>query len=385
MHPENDQFLFKFFRPGWLVAFLIFYSELISAQSNKSVFVQKINEDTVLAVASYQYSNLPFYKKWILGKNYRASWETPVRLPVFYLSKSGLKIDKRGGGKQTNSLHLIDSNNQIWVLRSVEKDVRRGFPSFLQVLPMVPYKQNLISATHPYGALVVAELTKAVGIAAPQPIYYYVGEDDALGELGELVKNSVCMLEKRDPTTDGTLALSTEAMEKKIKEDPNYKILKKQVLKARIFDMLIGDLDRHEGQWRWGVLDSGSVKYFYAIPRDRDHVFYAATGVMALLMKGLLPHNPVSFSGNSGNLRKLNQKALEFDRKFLLGLSQSEWKEMAEIVTAEISDVVIDLAVRKLPPEIFALDGQILITKLQNRKIDFVQNVMEYYQYLNSK
>src|SRR5215210_1373506 len=153
------------------------------------VLIRYVNEDTIIAVASHAYSDLPVYKRLLMGKNYRKAWSTPVRFPVFYLSKMPFQIEKLGGGKQTNSLQLKGTNNEIWVLRSVDKDVKRGIPGILKFLPFTAYKQDLISADHPYCALVAAELMKIAGVPAPQPTYYYVADEEALGEYRFLFGN----------------------------------------------------------------------------------------------------------------------------------------------------------------------------------------------------
>ena len=44
------------------------------------------------------------------------------------------------------------------------------------------------------------------------------------------------------------------------------------LLRARLLDMLIGDWDRHDDQWRWVAFEEGKHD-FKAIPRDRDQAF----------------------------------------------------------------------------------------------------------------
>jgi hypothetical protein len=350
--------------------------------NGQTAFVSLINQDTVLAIASDRYSDIPFYQRWLMGTNYRRTWNTPVRLPVFYLSRSQFQVKKLGGGKQTNSLQLKDTSSQVWVLRSVDKDVKRGIPGILKILPFTAYKQDLISADHPYCALVAAELMKVAGIPAPQPQYCYVADEEALGEYRALFGNTVCMLERRDPTIDGAAAISTDSLVRKMNGDSSCKIMKKRLLKARILDMLIGDRDRHERQWRWGLIDSGDVKLFYPIPRDRDHVFFSSGGLLPVFMKQFVERHQIGFTSSSKNLKQLNRKAWEFDRVFLQGLKESDWRETAQIVCTEISDEVIDIAMQKLPPEIVALDGDLLKSKLKSRRTDFVQNVIVYYHFL---
>ena len=41
-------------------------------------------------------------------------------------------------------------------------------------------------------------------------------------------------------------------MMKNLHKDEKYTVDEKEYIKARLFDMLIGDWDRHSDQWRWG-------------------------------------------------------------------------------------------------------------------------------------
>jgi hypothetical protein len=45
------------------------------------------------------------------------------------------------------------------------------------------------------------------------------------------------------------------------------------ILKARLFDMLIGDWDRHYDQWRWGEYKVGDKVIYKPVPRDRSSIF----------------------------------------------------------------------------------------------------------------
>src|SRR6187455_1072429 len=162
---------------GFWFVFLQLFPTLAHSQDN--VLVQAVSKDTVIAVASHDYSDPPVFKRLLMGKNYRTTWGTPVHFPVFYLSKTTFQIEMLGGSKQTYSLYLKDPTGAVWVLRSVDKDVSKAYPGMLSWLPVIPFKQDLISGNHPYAALVVADLMKAAHIPSPQPVYYYIADDEA--------------------------------------------------------------------------------------------------------------------------------------------------------------------------------------------------------------
>jgi len=67
---------------------------------------------------------------------------------------------------------------------------------------------------------------------------------------------------------------STNNLIKKLRKDEDYQIDAPTYVRARLFDMLIGDWDRHVDQWRWAQFkDANGKKVFKPIPRDRDQPF----------------------------------------------------------------------------------------------------------------
>ena len=45
------------------------------------------------------------------------------------------------------------------------------------------------------------------------------------------------------------------------------------ISRRRLFDMLIGDWDRHQDQWRWIEFKENGKKVYRPMPRDRDQAF----------------------------------------------------------------------------------------------------------------
>lgn len=341
--------------------------------------------DSIVTAITTQYESKFFLHHILMGKNYRETWSTPVKLPVFKLSESGLSIEKLGGGEQTKSLRLKDAEGKDWVLRTVNKTVKDAIPKSLNNTPIENVVQDIISAAHPYGALIVAELAQAAHIVAPQPRIYYVAEDKALGEYNEIFANTVCMLEEREPTPDGSDTDDTEKIQQKISEENDNLILQKKVLKARLLDMLVGDWDRHADQWRWDEIDSNNADYYYAIPRDRDNALFHANGILPALSKlSFMPHL-TGFKKKSGGLKNLNRKSYEFDKVFLNEINAEDWQEIVNEFILQMPDEVIEKSVRTLPEPIYELDGEKLISKLKSRRDGLLKNSMKYYRFLSGK
>jgi hypothetical protein len=73
------------------------------------------------------------------------------------------------------------------------------------------------------------------------------------------------MIEERFSSDPKTLAsldnakdiLSTDDVLKNLNKSYKYSIDKESYIRARIFDMLIGDWDRHSDQWKWAEYEDG--------------------------------------------------------------------------------------------------------------------------------
>ena len=361
--------------------FWLFGSLAISSRVNLGI-AQGSVQDSVVRPASTQYSNSTFLGRFLTGTNYRKVWSTPVEMPVFNLSKQGFTITELGGGQQTKSLRLVDKNKTEWVLRTVDKDAEGAVPEKFRFPLVVNFVQDMISASHPYGALVVSDLARANNIIAPRPRLYFVPDDKDFGKYREIFANTICFLERREPTPDNSDTESTAEIMEEIIEENDHLVLQKAVLKARLLDMLVGDWDRHADQWRWGVVNSGATKYYYAIPRDRDQAFFWANGLVPRFIRlfGLKHMN--GFRRKSKGLKNLNYKSWRFDKTFLNELDAVIWDSTIKEFQVKLSDKVIENAVKKLPREVYAINGSALQARLISRRNTLLENAMKYYRFI---
>ncbi|HEY0677394.1 MAG TPA: hypothetical protein VGD17_03870 [Chitinophagaceae bacterium] len=344
------------------------------------------SQDSVTRAASKKYSNMNFFKRLFLGRNYRKEWAQPVRMPVFNVktAQGGLTPGELGGGQQTKSLRLKDKNGQEWVLRTVDKtvDFEQAIKSPLRKTFVKKLVQDMVSASHPYAALTIPELAKAAKVVAANPKLYFVPNDPALGEHHAIFANTVCMLEEREPTPDHSETENTEKVLEEIMEENDHLVMQEQVLRARLLDMLVADWDRHADQWRWGLVDSGDTKHYYAIPRDRDFAYFHSRGLLVKIMSKVSLQHMRGFTPESKGLKKLNKKTWFFDHNFLNELDAGNWKRIIAEFQQNISDDVISRAIKRIPPEVYAISGNLIESKLKTRRDGLMKNAMKYYEEL---
>src|SRR5690606_19773259 len=150
-------------------------------------------------------------------------------------------------------------------------------------------------------------------------------------------------------------------------------------LTARLMDLLVGDWDRHEDQWRWAEVARHGTRYWLAVPRDRANAVVHAGGrvepVGALVRpRALSCAEPYpSLYGRTYNARPL-------DRLILPVLTLQEWYEVAGKIQERLTDEVIADAVRQLPSPYYEASGAELERKLIARRDRLDEVVPVYYR-----
>lgn len=85
--------------------------------------------------AGPQYNTSSFHQK-LWGKHYRKEWNTPVRIPLFYLdtASGGLIPYASGGGRQSQTLRLQNKDGKEYVLRSIDKTLGEHSRKYFTIL-----------------------------------------------------------------------------------------------------------------------------------------------------------------------------------------------------------------------------------------------------------
>lgn len=361
------------------------FSKPVTLEADITRDIEYKFKDSVVVSASERYETSSGFRRWFIGNNYRKEWNTPISMREFNVKKEkgGFKIEGIGGGKQTKSLQLLDKDSLVWVIRSIEKDLNKGMPQHFKNSLASDIAQDVLSASHPHGPLVVPPLARAVGVPTSEYEFMYVPDDPALGRYRKLFANTVVMLENRNPGAGTKEVKSTPKLVNKMLEEDGHYVDQEKVLNARLFDILIGDFDRHADQWKWLETDSGKNKLYIPIPRDRDQTFFNSDGfLLKKLSKRLLP-SLQGFKSTIQNVNGFNFQSREVDRIFLHQLEEEDWKRIAANFTVKMTDEVIDSAVKKFPAPIYALDAKIISDKLKSRRDNLITDALTFYRFLS--
>ncbi|MDX1761282.1 MAG: phosphoesterase, partial [Christiangramia sp.] len=179
--------------------------------------------------------------------------------------------------------------------------------------------------------------------------------------------------------------VSTADMIERLRRDEKYILDEKGYIKARVFDMLIGDWDRHQDQWRWAEIeDEEGNHYFKAIPRDRDQVFSNFDGAFFGTLRAItgFANQFAVYGDDIKDVEWFNIAALGLDRSLIQNEGKEVWLEQAQYIKENVTDEVIENAFAKLPEETRGEASQDLMENVKGRRDNIVDIAMRYYEHL---
>lgn len=376
------------------ILFLILLLLPFFGLSQKTIVIDS-TEPGYRTVISGPYDRGGFYQ-FLWGKHYRKEWTTPVKVPVINLDtiKGGLIPLEKGGGRQTQTLRLRDKNGKQYVLRSVDKDYRAALPEIVAGTFIEDLAKDQVSTAHPFASVTVPIMIDAAGVFHTNPQIVYVPYTPGLGQYNETFAGLLCLFEER-PDEDQSDAphfgfskdvKSTESMLEDIYSKNDHRVVQEAFVRARLFDMFLGDWGRHDDQWRWAEFDSADFKIYKPIPRDRDQTYTLFEGFLLKLLFSVEElENLSSFSHKIRNIKKFNFPARYIDRQLTNEVPEQTWIDIAKDLQQRLTDYVIERSVRQMPPELFAISGEEIISKLKSRRNDLPHYAEKYYMHISKE
>ena len=336
----------------------------------------------------YQASGL---HNFLFGKEYRSLWSTPISVPLLDLRAfaGGLKPVSKGGGQQTKSLLLAAQDGREFFFRSVDKDPSATLPAELRPTVAGDVVRDQTSSALPTAPLVVGPLLDAAGILHGSSRLYVLPDDPLLGDFRSEFAGLMGFLEERVGGSAEVPAhwkgakkiINSDSLITRLERSPEDRVDAPAFLRARLFDLLIGDWDRHAGQWSWALFDENSPRRWVPIPLDRDQAFAKYDGVLLSIARQTAPQL-TNFGTGYPYLSGATWNGRDLDRRLLVELDWPVWDSTATRLQAALSDEVIDNAVRALPPEHYRLGGSELSSALRSRRDHLMAAARDYYRLL---
>jgi len=341
----------------------------------------------VRAAASERYrANRAF--RFTLGGGYRDLWEAEIELPVLDLAREGggLVPTRRFGGLQTAVLGFKAPDGRSYTFRGTDKDPSAVLGEDLRDTVIQTMVQDQMAAQHPGGPIATSVLAEAAGLLTIHERMVVMPDDPALGEfreefggmIGAFYEYPMPASETQPGFHGANEIIGYEDLYARLTEGGEA-VDAEAYLRARLFDILIGDFDRHRKQWRWARFPGDARWKPIAEDRDMAFVRYEGLGIRAASVYIPILQN---YGPDYPAMKGLTLHGWEQDRWLLPALSWSQWATIARDMQWRITDDVIDAAIAAMPPEYVALDGERLRDALRGRRDQLFEGARSFYEHL---
>ena len=346
--------------------------------------------------------------KGVWGERYRKYYGTEVKVPTVNLDTlmGGLVPVKKGGGHQSKSLRLQHKDGREYVMRALKKSAELYLQSMafkdqyvlddLKETYTQEILQDFYTGSHPYGPFTTGVLSDAVGIYHTNPVLYYVPKQPALKQYNDSFGDELYMIEEHTGDGHGDLASfgyanelkSTDSMLEDLRDDEKYGVDKDLYLRSRLFDMVLGDWDRHVDQWRWAEFEDKKKIIYRPIPRDRDQVYSKmGDGALMNIATRIIPGLRLmeGFNKDIRSVKGFNSSPMTYvlDLTLLGETEKSQWLAQAKYLQENMTVSAIDKAFEAFPKEVRD-ETVVEIKNILLARLSHIQETAEeYYKILN--
>lgn len=344
--------------------------------------------------------------KGLWGKHYREFYSKAVNAEVAFLDnlKGGLTPIRRGGGHQSKSLRLEDKDGKQYVMRALRKSAIKFLQSTafqdkyveddLEGSFADSFLLDFYTTAHPYTPTTIGTLADAVGVFHTNPELYYIPKHEGLGVYNDEYGDELYIIEERVESGHSDLEsfgkpkkiLSTNDVLQEINKTGKSIVDEPSYIRARLFDMLIGDWDRHEDQWRWALFEKeDGSEICKPIPRDRDQAFSIFDGSILGFLRCAVPSLRMmqSFDEELPSPKWFSFEPYPLDMTFINQSNWEDWKKEAKTLQTGLTDEIIEKAFENLPEEVKGQTIEEIKTKLKGRRGNIVDIARTYYEYVN--
>ncbi|WP_339755911.1 metallophosphoesterase [uncultured Winogradskyella sp.] len=379
-------------------------------EQNQPTKIQSQNDNlsshTLASIYSVKETDISGFGKFLWGDRYRKDYSTKIKAPNVILDTlfGGLTPVRKGGGNQSKSLRLKDKNGAQYVMRALRKQA-------LQYLQAVLFKDQYIegqfndtateklvldvfTGAHPFAPLVIGDLADAIGVYHTNPVLYYVPKQERLGQYNDEFGDELYIIEEHTSEGHNNKAsfgfqnklLDSDDMMKKIHMDEDIIVDEAAYIRARLFDMLIGDWDRHQDQWRWIEFNEKGKKIYRPMPRDRDQAFsIMSDGFLLGAAVKLIPTARLlrKYSDDLEDVKGVNVEPYPLDMEIITQSGKEVWDAQVKYIQENVTDVVIEKAFLNMPKEVRGNSVEDIKRKLKARSVNLQKIANRYYDLVN--
>jgi len=238
------------------------------------------DSETVTVTAGERYATSHAGQNWLLGFGYRDLWAEPIEVRVLDLEATagGLSPVMRIGGLQTLGLALAGEDGRAYTFRSVDKEGLLVLPDGFKDTGLEYIIRDQVSSAFPAADLIAFGFADTLGVLHADVELVVMPDDPSLGEHRETFAGVLgTFYEFPTSGSFGSIEIyDDDDFIERTRAGEDYPD-SRAFLRARLLDILIGDWDRHYGQWRWARIPNEAL--LTPIPEDRDQAFSRYDGL----------------------------------------------------------------------------------------------------------
>lgn len=387
---------------------LLYQGQVFEANAKQDItnYPSQFPSEMEASIYSAQETDKSGTHSFLWGDRYRKLYSTKVKAPTVNLDTlfGGLSVVRKGGGNQSKSLRLEDKNGAQYVMRALRKNA-------VQYLQAVLFKDQYIegqfdntatedlildifAGAHPYAPFAIGTLSDAAGVYHTNPVLYYIPKQNALGHFNDEFGGELYMIEEHTSEGHSDLAsfgfqdkiISTDDVMKRLHKDEDIIIDEASYIRARLFDMLIGDWDRHQDQWRWIEFKEEGKKVYRPLPRDRDQAFsIMSDGALLSAAVALVPTARLlrEYDDDLVDVKGVNVEPYPLDMELIQESDKAVWDAQVRAIQAGVTDDVIEAAFLNFPPEVRDASLDEIKAKLKARRGNLQAISDRYFELVN--
>ncbi len=333
---------------------------------------------------------------FLWGEHYRDKYTTPIEVRQTRLNDLYGGLSMVDHSPDTLGVFMKNPQGHLYLLRALG-----GYTTFLHsgffkdIYNQKDFKETYLddfikdayTITNPYAFIVSDKLAKHISLCAFDSEIYYIPPKSATDTIfdGTRLADRLVSISDLGNGVDWSSIWTTDSLLNNIKEDKRLKIDSEIYIRERLFDMMVGDWNKANENWRWKANPGkdSSVYVFSPIVIDRLHAF---TKVDGFFFKGILGmfglKSITNYEEKYGNLKKINGFSYALDVALIGENSRDMWLEQAKYIKENLTDDVIDEIFKYVPKEIKDTETNRIKAQLKIRRDNIVNVASAYYDIL---
>lgn len=377
-----------------------------NANNKSKIYPNEVETEVRKSIFGRPISSNGIFYEYLWGKHYKKYYQKTIAIKTASLDTlyGGLKPIGLDKINTSSSLILSDKKGAAFVLTPLEKNAATFFKSIAyQNQPFSTQTTNDISeeflrdyftTIHPYIPLAIPSLSKAIGLRSTEPKLFYFPKQNKLEQYNADFGNAFYYLTeqpssafKNDKTFGKAAAIiSTEEMLKLIRSNKNHQVDADNYIRARLFDMLVGDWDRGASNWQWAAYEENDKTIYRPISSQRDQAFAKYDGAFLGLLKSIPAMGQMhSYRYNFSNVKAFNKQAYALDLALLPNTEEKNWAKQANFMQEQLTNDLINAAFLKMPYELQDETTSKLKLHFRNRLKKLNETARSYHKLLEKK